>query len=118
MVTKVGRLVLMIVLVGLVACATAYAAAKSPAVSEMSDSEKVTAAKAVYEKYNKDYQNRSKVSGLNDAAKEELQRRKKILDEAGPKIKAYDEAVKGNLPIDKDLAKWMDAFLKKYTKSK
>jgi hypothetical protein len=43
-----------------------------------------------------------------------LQRRKKILDESEPKIKAYDEAVKGNLPIDKDLAKWMDEFLKKY----
>jgi len=114
MVTKVGRLVLMIVLVGLVACATAYAAAKSPDVSVMSDSEKVTAAKAVYDKYNKDYQNRSKIAGLNDAAKEELQRRKKVLDDAAPKIKAYDEAVKGNLPIDKDLAKWMDAFLKKY----
>jgi hypothetical protein len=36
------------------------------------------------------------------------------LDESEPKIKAYDEAVKGNLPIDKDLAKWMDDFLKKY----
>lgn len=38
MVTKVGRLVLMIVLVGLVACATADAAAKGPEVSAMSDS--------------------------------------------------------------------------------
>ena len=114
MVTKVGRLVLMTVLVGLVACATAYAAAKGPDVSAMSPSEKATAAKAVYEKYNKDYQSRAKIAGLNDAAKEELQRRKKILDDAAPKIKSYDEAVKGNLPIDKDLAKWMDDFLKKY----
>jgi hypothetical protein len=114
MVTKVGRLILMIVLVGLVACATAYAAAKGPDVSAMSDSEKVTAAKEVYDKYNKDYENRSKISGLNDEQKEVLQRRKKILDDAAPKIKAYDEAVKGKLPIDKDLAKWMDAFLKKY----
>jgi hypothetical protein len=113
MVTKVGRLVLMVIaLVGLVACATTDV--KSPAVSAMSDSEKVTAAKEVYDRYNKDYQNRSKISGLNDEQKEVLQRRKKILDDAAPKIKAYDEAVKGNLPIDKDLAKWMDAFLKKY----
>ena len=114
MVKKVGRLVLMIVLVGFVACATVDAASKGPAISAMSDSEKVTAAKAVYEKYNKDYQNRSKISGLNDEQKETLRKRKIILDEAAPKIKAYDEAVKGNLPIDKDLAKWMDAFLKKY----
>ena len=114
MVTKVGRLVLMIVLVGFAACATADAAAKGREVSAMSDSEKATAAKAVYEKYNKEYQSRAKISGLNDMQQEDLKRRKKILDDAEPKIKAYDEAVKGNLPIDKDLAKWMDAFLKKY----
>ena len=46
--------------------------------------------------------------------REALQRRKRILDDSAPTIKAYDEAVKGNLPIDKDLAKWMDEFLKKY----
>lgn len=112
MVTKVGRLVLMIVLAGLVASATAYAAKK--AVSAMSDSEKVAAAKGVYEKYMKDYQNRSKISGLNDSDREQLARRKTILDDAEPKIKAYDEAVKGNRPIDKDLGKWMDDFLKRY----
>jgi len=114
MVTKVGRLVLMIVLVGFAVCATADAAAKGPDVSAMSDSEKATAAKAVYEKYNKEYQNRAKISGLNDMQQEDLKRRKKILDDSEPKIKAYDEAVKGNLPIDKDLAKWMDEFLKMY----
>ncbi len=59
----------------------------------MSDSEKVTAAKVVYEKYNKDYQNRSKISGLDDEQKEMLRKRENILDEAAPKIKVYDEAV-------------------------
>jgi hypothetical protein len=43
-----------------------------------------------------------------------LQKRKRILDDAAPKIKAYDEAVKGNRPIDKDRAKLMDEFLEKY----
>jgi hypothetical protein len=80
----------------------------------MGDSEKVSAAKAVYEKWSKTYESRAKIPNQNEMAVEQLEKMKRNLNEAGPKIKAYDEAVKGNLPVDKDLAKWMDAFLTKY----
>jgi hypothetical protein len=87
---------------------------KVPAVSEMSNLDKATLAMDVYTRMSKDFRTRVALPNLSAAEKEVLGTKKTILDLAGPKIKAFNEMVKGNLPVDKELASWIDAFLVQY----
>lgn len=111
--TRVKNLCLVVMLVlGLVACAELNV--RVPAVSEMSNLDKATLAMDVYTKMSKDYRVRVALPNLSAAEKEVLGTKKAIMELAGPKIKMYNEVVKGNLPVDKALGEWIDAFLVQY----
>lgn len=98
--------------VGLWSCATMNV--KVPVVSEMSNLDKATLAMDVYTRMSKDFRVRVALPNLSAAEKEVLGTKKAILDLAGPKVKAFNDMVKGNLPVDKALADWIDAFLVQY----
>lgn len=84
------------------------------AVTAMSPMDKATLAMDVYTKMSKDYRAKVTQPNLSTTEKEILKTKYTILTEAGPKVDAYNKAVKGNLPVDAVLAEWISAFLNNY----
>lgn len=110
-------LILLLVLLAIMAmgvgpCATVDV--KVPAVSEMTPLDRATMAMDVYANMSKDYRAQVARPNLSAAEKQVLETKYAILKEAGPKVKTYNEIVKGTKPPDAALAEWIVAFLNNY----
>ena len=89
-------------------------AAFQQTVDSMTPLDKATLAMETYTKMSKDYRAQVAKPNLSAAEKEILKTKYAILVEAGPKVDAYNKAVKGNLPLDQMLAQWVEAFITQY----
>ena len=83
-------------------------------LAEMGPQEKATAAMQIYLGMRTSYEERVALTDLSEAEKEVLQGVRNLLTIAGPKIKAYNEMVKGTVPMDTAVVIWVEYFLRQY----
>ena len=83
-------------------------------LADMTPQEKATVAMQIYLGMRASYEERVALPSLSEAEKEVLQGVRNLLTSAGPKIKAYNEMVKGNQPIDEAVVTWVESFLRQY----